>query len=56
MKDRGKIVKTKSGLIGKAPAHIAPVNGKVVVKVVKDSKEINMLCRPEDLQIMGYYD
>lgn len=56
MKSRGMIVQTKSGLTGKAPSGVKPINGKVVVKVLKDGKPVNLLCKPEDLKIIGYYD
>lgn len=56
MKDRGMIVQTKSGLTGKAPSNVKPIKGKIVVKVLKDGKLVNLLCKAEDLKIIGYYD
>jgi len=48
----GRIVKTRSGLVGRTFNKEAPVNGKVVVHTDKGK----LLCRPETLTITGFVD
>ena len=49
----GKIVKTKTGHVGRTRNGDKPVNGKVVVHL-DDGKKI--LCNAKDLIMKGYWD
>ena len=55
-KDSGYLVKTKTGKEGRTYHRDNKVNGKVVVYVMVDGKEVKMLCDPETIEIIGYVD
>lgn len=48
---KGKIVKTKSGLIGVTQGQV--INGKIVVHVADGKK---LLCNLKDLEFIGFQD
>lgn len=52
-KGPGRVVKTKSGLIGCTYNSEPPVNGKIKV-FLPDGK--NILCNPNNLQCIGFTD
>jgi hypothetical protein len=55
-KDSGYLVETKTGKQGRTYHKDALVNGKMVVYVQIDDKEIKMLCDPMTIKIIGYID
>ena len=48
----GKIVKTKLGK-GRIENYDRPINGKIIV-YLDDGKKI--VCKPENIQVIGYFD
>jgi hypothetical protein len=55
-KDSGYLVETKTGKQGRTYHRDNKVNGKIVVYIVVDEKEVKMLCDPETVKIIGYVD
>lgn len=53
-KRTGKIVKTKTGKIGKVFYEEKKINGKVVVRL--ENENTNLLCDPQTINIIGYFD
>ena len=51
-KTAGRIVLTKSEIIGRTFNHEEPINGKIIVHVPGGK----LLCRPETLTLKGYVD
>ena len=55
-KDSGCLVKTKTGKEGRTYHRDNLVNGKLIVYVNVDGKQVKMLCDPETVKIIGYVD
>ena len=55
-KDSGYLVETKTGKKGRTYHRDNKVNGKIVVYIDVDGKEVKMLCDPETVKIIGYVD
>ena len=55
-KDSGYLVKTKTGKEGRTYHRDNLVNGKLIVYVNVDGKQVKMLCDPETVKIIGYVD
>lgn len=55
-KDSGYLVKTKSGKEGRTYHRDNLVDGKLIVYIEVDGKEMKMLCNPETIKIIGYVD
>jgi len=53
-KDSGYLVKTKSGKEGRTYHRDNLVDGKLIVYIEVDGKEMKMLCNPETVKIIGY--
>jgi hypothetical protein len=52
-KDSGYLVITKSGKEGRTYHHNRLVNGRVVVYIEIDGKEVRMLCDPKTIKVIG---
>jgi hypothetical protein len=55
-KDSGCLVETKTGLKGRTYHRDVLVNGKTVVYVEIDGKEVKLLCDPKTIKLIGYID
>jgi len=55
-RDAGYLVKTKTGKEGRTYHRDGRVNGKVVVYVEIEGKELKMLCDPKTITVTGYID
>lgn len=55
-KNSGYLVITKTGKKGRTYHRDVKVNGKTVVYIEIDGKEIKMLCDPETIKVVGYVD
>jgi len=55
-KDAGYVVETKTGKQGRTFHREKLINGKMVVYVKVDSKEVKMLCDPQTVKIIGFVD
>jgi hypothetical protein len=55
-KDSGYLVETKTGKQGRTYHRDNKVNGKVVVYIEVDGKEVKILCIPETIKIIGFVD
>lgn len=53
---KGRIVKMKSGEIGKTVFYEGKVRGKVIVHLEREGKEIKLLCSQRNLEYIGYYN
>ena len=51
-KNSGRLVETKTGLIGRIYSHEELINGKVIVH----TEEGNLLCDPTTLKVKGFID
>lgn len=54
--DSGYLVETKTGKQGRTYHRENKINGKIVVYVLVEDKEVKMLCNPETIKIIGYVD
>lgn len=54
--DSGYLVETKTGKQGRTYHRENKINGKIVVYVLVDEREVKMLCNPETIKIIGYVD
>ena len=55
-KDSGYLVETKTGKKGRTYHRESLVNGKLIVYIEVDDKEIKMLCDPQTVKITGFID
>jgi len=55
-RDAGYIVKTKTGKEGRTYHREGLVNGKMVVHVEIEGKEMKMLCDPKTITTTGFID
>ena len=55
-KNSGYKVTTKTGKTGRTYHSEGLVNGKQIVHIEEDGKIIKMLCDPDSLKIIGFYD
>lgn len=56
MRKRGKIVETKSDIIGRTLSGEKKVNGKIIVHAEKNGKPVRLLCDSKTLKLIGRYD
>jgi hypothetical protein len=54
--DSGYLVETKTGKQGRTYHRDNKVNGKIVVYIDVDGKEVKMLCNPDSIKIIGFVD
>lgn len=52
----GKIVETKTGKRGYVYNNRPIVNGKVAVYLINDDSKLPILCAPDSLKIVGFFD
>lgn len=55
-KDSGHLVETKNGKRGRTYHRDKLINGKRVVYLRENEREVKMLCDPKTLKIIGYID
>lgn len=55
-RDAGYLVKTKTGKEGRTYHREGRVNGKVIVHIEVDGKELKMLCDPKTIITTGFID
>lgn len=64
-KDAGKIIRTKTGLLGYTKNSDGITNGKAMVYITdadykpilnEDKKPLQLMCKIEELQVIGYRD
>lgn len=53
---KGRIVKMKSGEIGKTVFYEGRIRGKIIVHLEKDGKYVKLLCHQKNLEYVGYYN
>lgn len=55
-RNSGAFVKTKTGKKGRTYHKEKLVNGKIVVHVDIDGKDVKMLCDSKTIEVVGYFD
>jgi hypothetical protein len=55
-KDAGYLVETKTGKRGRTYHREKLINGKMIVYIKTDDKEVKMLCDPQKIKIIGFVD
>ena len=55
-RNSGAFVKTKTGKEGRTYHKEKLVNGKIVVHVDIDGKDVKMLCDSKTIEVVGYFD
>jgi len=55
-KNPGYIVETSKGIKGRTYHREGLINGKTVVHIKKDDKDLKLLCDPDSLKIIGFID